>query len=59
MTIDCDAPHYVVRVTNMPPTELECKCGTRREGADCLERMKAHVREGNAATAPLAEGDDE
>jgi hypothetical protein len=41
-------PHYVVRVTDMPPTELECKCGTRREGPDCLDRMAEHVREGNA-----------
>lgn len=42
-------PHYVVRVTHMPPTELECKCGTRREGPDCLDRMREHVREGNAS----------
>jgi hypothetical protein len=41
-------PHYVVRVTNMPPTELECRCGIRMEGADCLARMRVHVREGNA-----------
>jgi hypothetical protein len=42
-----DAAHYVIRVTNMPPTELECKCGIRTEGADCLARMSAHVKAGN------------
>ena len=31
----------------MPPTELECKCGMRTEGEDCLDRMVVHVREGN------------
>ena len=31
----------------MPPTELECKCGMRAEGPDCLDRMSAHVKEGN------------
>jgi hypothetical protein len=40
--------HHVVRVTNMPPTELECRCGVRMEGPDCLTRMSAHVKEGNA-----------
>lgn len=42
-----DDPHYVVRVTNMPPTEMECKCGLRMEGPDCLKRMSVHVHEGN------------
>ena len=42
-----DDPHYVVRVTNMPPTELECKCGIRMEGTNCLERMTAHIVSGN------------
>ena len=46
--VDPDADHYVVRATNMPPTELECKCGMRAEGADCLDRMSAHVKEGNS-----------
>ena len=45
--IDPDAAHYVVRVTNTPPTELECKCGMRSEGLDCLNRMTTHVMEGN------------
>lgn len=40
---DHDAAHYVTRLTNMPPTEIECKCGLRMEGADCLDRMRAHV----------------
>jgi hypothetical protein len=39
-----DSPHHVVRVTNMPPTELECKCGIRMEGPDCLDRMTAHIK---------------
>lgn len=45
--ISPDARHYVVRVTDMPPTELECRCGLRMEGADCLERMTEHVRRAN------------
>lgn len=49
MTIDPRAKHYVVRVTDMPPIELECRCGLRREGADCLERMTEHIRAANAA----------
>lgn len=47
MSITPDDPHYVVRATNMPPTELECKCGMIMEGEDCLARMTVHVKEGN------------
>lgn len=44
-----DAEHYLVRVTNMPPTELECRCGLRTEGPDCTDRMSKHIKEGNAS----------
>jgi hypothetical protein len=44
MKLTMDSPHYVVRVTNLPPTELECRCGMRKEGPDCLDRMSAHIK---------------
>jgi hypothetical protein len=45
--VDENAKHYLVRVTGMPPTELECKCGSRAEGGGCIERMATHIKEGN------------
>jgi hypothetical protein len=45
--VDPDAEHYVVQATNMPPTELVCKCGEIMTGDDCLDRMVAHIDEGN------------
>jgi hypothetical protein len=51
MPISPDAPHYVERVTNMPPTEIACRCGIRMEGADCLDRMIEHVKQGNAESS--------
>lgn len=50
-----DAEHFAVQVTNMPPTEIVCKCGERFAHGDVLTDMKAHVEAGNA----LAQGGDE
>jgi len=35
--------HYAVQVTNMPPTEIVCKCGERFVSGDVIGRMKAHM----------------
>ncbi len=40
-------PHYAVQVTNMPPTEIVCKCGERFVGGDVLAKMRDHMVEGN------------
>jgi hypothetical protein len=39
-----DLEHVVIRVTNLPPTELLCACGARFVGPDCLDRMEEHKR---------------
>lgn len=43
------APPIRLDDAHMPPTEIACKCGERMEGADCLDRMRVHVIEGNKA----------
>lgn len=35
--------HYAERVTNMPPTEIVCKCGERFVGGDVIAKQKAHM----------------
>lgn len=42
-----DADHYAERVTNMPPTEIVCKCGERFVGGDVIAKQKAHMEEKN------------
>lgn len=39
--------HYAERVTNMPPTEIVCKCGQRFVGGDVIAKQLAHMEEGN------------
>jgi hypothetical protein len=40
--------HYAVRVTDMPPTEIECKCGEVFTGDHPIRQMRKHMEEGNA-----------
>ncbi|HSS11893.1 MAG TPA: hypothetical protein VLL25_18540 [Acidimicrobiales bacterium] len=35
--------HYAVQVTNMPPTEIVCKCGARFVAGDVIRKMKTHM----------------
>lgn len=35
--------HYAERVTNMPPTEIVCKCGERFVGGDVIAKQKQHM----------------
>lgn len=42
MTKQSDA-HYAVQVTNMPPTEIICKCGARFVGGDVIQKQKDHM----------------
>lgn len=39
--------HYAMRVVDIPPTEIECKCGQVFTGDDPLGQMKAHMDELN------------
>jgi hypothetical protein len=41
--IDDPRPHYAIQVTNMPPTEIVCKCGARWVGGDVITNLKAHM----------------
>jgi hypothetical protein len=41
--------HYAVRVTDMPPTEIACKCGQVFTGDDPIGQIKAHMDELNDA----------
>ena len=36
-------PHYAVKVTDLPPTEIVCKCGETFTGADPIGQMRAHM----------------
>lgn len=37
--------HYIIEVTNMPPTEIICKCGARFVGGDVIAKQKQHQTE--------------
>jgi hypothetical protein len=44
MTQNADSrAHYAEKVTNLPPTEIVCKCGERFVGGDVIEKMRAHM----------------
>lgn len=45
--IDPNMPHYVKQVTNMPPTEIVCKCGAIFTGPRCIDLVTAHVHAEN------------
>jgi hypothetical protein len=40
-------PHYAVKVTNLPPSEIVCKCGEVFTGTDPLGQILAHMKELN------------
>jgi hypothetical protein len=44
--------HYIIQVTNLPPTELVCHCGALFQGPDCLEQMTTHTRFWNERAFP-------
>ena len=35
--------HFAVQVTDLPPTEIVCKCGARFVGGDVIAKQKAHM----------------
>lgn len=39
--------HYAVHVTNLPPTEIICKCGERFVGGDVTAKQKKHMDKEN------------
>jgi hypothetical protein len=39
--------HYAVQVTDLPPSEIRCKCGQWFREDDVLAAMKAHMDELN------------
>lgn len=45
--IDPALPHYIVQITNLPPTEIVCKCGALFTGADPTTEIKEHIKNGN------------
>jgi hypothetical protein len=36
-------PHYAVKVVDLPPTEIVCKCGERFTGTDPITQIGAHM----------------
>ena len=36
-------PHYAVKVVDLPPTLIVCKCGERFTGADPIAEIAAHM----------------
>jgi hypothetical protein len=44
-----DRPHYAVKVTDLPPTEIVCKCGRVFDGADPIGQIAAHMETLNPA----------
>jgi hypothetical protein len=44
---DDPRPHYAVKVVNIPPTLIVCKCGERFEGTDPIGAIAAHMEELN------------
>ena len=40
-------PHFLVRMTDMPPTEVVCKCGVTFDGPEPLEDLKRHMEAEN------------
>jgi hypothetical protein len=40
-------PHYAVKVTDLPPSEIVCRCGERFTGADPIEQIAGHMAELN------------
>lgn len=40
-------PHYAIRVENLPPTAVTCKCRKRFTQGDVLLEMKKHMDENN------------
>jgi hypothetical protein len=43
MADDDPRAHYAVRVTDLPPTEIVCKCGETFTGDDPIGQVKAHM----------------
>jgi hypothetical protein len=44
-------PHYAVKVTDLPPTEIVCRCGVVFDGADPIAQIGEHMDELNPAAA--------
>jgi hypothetical protein len=40
-------PHYAVKVTNLPPTEIQCRCGEQFTGPDPIGQIAGHMAELN------------
>jgi hypothetical protein len=40
-------PHYAVRVDNLPPTEIHCKCGEIFQGKDPISAIMNHMDKEN------------
>lgn len=36
-------PHFAHLITNMPPTEITCKCGKRFVAGDVIGKLKEHM----------------
>jgi len=43
--------HYAVMVTDLPPTEVVCRCGERFDEGDVLAALKAHMDAPNSHEA--------
>jgi hypothetical protein len=35
--------HYAVKVTDLPPTEIVCRCGQRFDGDDPIRQIADHM----------------
>lgn len=46
-----ERPHYAVKVINLPPTKIVCKCGLAFDGADPIGQLMAHMDELNPEDA--------
>lgn len=42
--------HYAVKVVDMPPTAITCKCGQVFNGDDPIAEIKAHMEENDNAS---------
>lgn len=45
--INTAGSHYLVRITDLPPSELYCKCGEVFTGGGVFARMRAHISVAN------------
>lgn len=40
-------PHYAVKVVDMPPRSITCRCGAVFYNPDAITQMTAHMQEAN------------